>query len=41
MDDSKTSTGSKPLIVKMPGLKKGDKPVKTGKVELSVSTDIV
>ncbi|VDI14895.1 Hypothetical predicted protein [Mytilus galloprovincialis] len=35
MDDSKTSTGSKPLIVKMPGLKKGDKPVKTGKVELS------
>ncbi|XP_076083410.1 uncharacterized protein LOC143054323 isoform X4 [Mytilus galloprovincialis] len=35
MDDSKTSTGSKPLIVKMPGLKKGDKPVKTGKIEIS------
>ncbi|XP_063406848.1 uncharacterized protein LOC134690733 isoform X6 [Mytilus trossulus] len=35
LEDSKTTSGSKPLIVKMPGLKKGDKIVKTGKAELT------
>ncbi|XP_052085444.1 PHD finger protein 3-like isoform X3 [Mytilus californianus] len=33
-EDSRTSNGSKPLIVKMPGMKKGDKSGKTGKVEI-------
>ncbi|CAC5394258.1 Death-inducer obliterator 1 [Mytilus coruscus] len=33
-EDSRTSNGSKPLIVKMPGMKKGDKSCKTGKVEI-------